>query len=177
MVTWAINTRKSELGNPLPAVFKMYHDAPVSVVLVRFVAPGVKKYGVTGWFASSTIDGSAAPAMPEVDATSQSNRSVSVISQIWEYRQERWVDARCIPRAVVWAVECARWSVNDQARLVVAKYRAHAVSGVLHLNVETVNHATSSYCRCGLNNQWEVYTSATATATRAVVTRTIVLSG
>ena len=58
----------SASGNPLAAVFKMYHEAPVSVVLSRLVAPAVKKYGVTGWLLSSTIEGSAAPAMPEVDA-------------------------------------------------------------------------------------------------------------
>ena len=55
-------------GKPLAAVFKMYQEAPVKVVLSRFVAPGVRKYGVMGWLVSSTIEGSAAPAMPEVEA-------------------------------------------------------------------------------------------------------------
>ena len=68
VVTCMMYTRPLASGKPLAAVFNTYHEAPVSVVLSRLVAPFVKKYGVMGWVASSTTDGSAAPAMPEVDA-------------------------------------------------------------------------------------------------------------
>ena len=68
VVTCITRTRPLASGKPLAAVFNTYHDAPVKVVLVRFVAPGVKKYGVMACVASSTIEGSAAPTMPEVDA-------------------------------------------------------------------------------------------------------------
>ena len=63
-----MSTRPSASGKPFAAVFNTYHEEPVSVVLTKFVAPGVKKYGVIGWLASSTMEGSAAPAIPEVDA-------------------------------------------------------------------------------------------------------------
>jgi hypothetical protein len=43
VVTCRISTRPLASGNPLAAVFKMYQDAPVSVVLSNRVAPGVKK--------------------------------------------------------------------------------------------------------------------------------------
>ena len=46
VVTCITRTRPLASGKPLAAVFNTYHDAPVKVVLVRFVAPGVKKYGV-----------------------------------------------------------------------------------------------------------------------------------
>ena len=52
----------------MPAVFNTYQEAPVNVVLTKSVAPGVKKYGVMGCVASSTMEGSAAPAMPDVEA-------------------------------------------------------------------------------------------------------------
>ena len=55
-------------GSPFDAVFKMYHDAPVNVVASSKVAPLVAKNGVTGWLGSSTMEGSAAPGMPEADA-------------------------------------------------------------------------------------------------------------
>ena len=63
-----IRTCKLALGKPLAAVFKTYQEAPVRVVLSKLVALGVKKNGVMGWLASSTMDGSAAPAMPDVEA-------------------------------------------------------------------------------------------------------------
>ena len=63
-----MSTRPSPSGNPLAAVFNTYQEAPVKVELSRFVAPGVKKNGVTACKESSTTAGSAAPAMPEVDA-------------------------------------------------------------------------------------------------------------
>ena len=43
MVTCMMKTRLLTSGKPLAAVFKTYHEAPVSVVLVRLVAPLVKK--------------------------------------------------------------------------------------------------------------------------------------
>ena len=46
VVTCKMITCKFSSGNPFAAVFKMYHDEPVNVVLVKFVAPGVKKNGV-----------------------------------------------------------------------------------------------------------------------------------
>ena len=48
VVTCMISTRRLTSGKPLPAVFRMYHEAPVRVVLSKLVAPGVKKKGVTG---------------------------------------------------------------------------------------------------------------------------------
>jgi hypothetical protein len=38
-----MNTRPLGSGKPLAAVFNTYHEAPVSVVLSRLVAPFVKK--------------------------------------------------------------------------------------------------------------------------------------
>ena len=68
VVTCMISTRMSPSGKPFEAVFKMYHDAPVSVLLNKVVAPSVRKNGVMGCPASSTTAGSAAPAMPEAEA-------------------------------------------------------------------------------------------------------------
>ena len=61
-------TRPLSSARPLLAVFKMYHDAPVKVLLSKIVAPSSKKNGVMGWLASSTTLGSAAPSKPEADA-------------------------------------------------------------------------------------------------------------
>ena len=60
-VTRINKTRKSASGNPLEAVFKMYQEAPVKVLLKSVVAPSFKKNGVMGWLLSSTMLGSTAP--------------------------------------------------------------------------------------------------------------------
>ena len=67
-VTCINKTRKSASGNPLEAVFKMYQEAPVKVLLKSVVAPSFKKNGVMGWLLSSTMLGSAAPSSPDDDA-------------------------------------------------------------------------------------------------------------
>ena len=60
----------SESGRPFATVFKIYQEAPVKVLTFKDVeAPEVKKpLTVVGKVVSSTRDGSAAPAIPEVDA-------------------------------------------------------------------------------------------------------------
>ena len=63
-----INTRPLASANPLEAVFKMYHEAPVKVLLNNEVAPSFKKKGVINCSGSSTMLASAAPSNPEVDA-------------------------------------------------------------------------------------------------------------
>ena len=63
-----MSTRPLESGNPLAAVFRTYHDAPVSVLLSKLVAPSVTKNGLNGCVESSTREGSAAPSIPEVEA-------------------------------------------------------------------------------------------------------------
>ena len=68
VVTCMMSTRPLGSGNPLAAVFRTYHDAPVSVLLSKLVAPLVKKNGLTGCVESSTREGSAAPSIPEIEA-------------------------------------------------------------------------------------------------------------
>ena len=79
MVTCITKTCKFSSGNPLAAVFNTYHEEPVSVLLNTPVEPGVRKNGVMGWVLSSTTEGSAAPAMPDVDA-GPSNPMVAYVS-------------------------------------------------------------------------------------------------
>ena len=55
-------------ANPFDAVFKMYHDAPVTVLLNKSVVSFSRKNGRIGWFSSSTMLASAAAARPEVEA-------------------------------------------------------------------------------------------------------------
>ena len=68
VVTCMMSTRPLESGNPLAAVFNTYQEDPVRVVLSRLVDSSIKKKGVMGCIESSTMEGSAAPSMPEVDA-------------------------------------------------------------------------------------------------------------
>ena len=69
VVICAINQRLFASGNALPAVYKTYHEPPVNVFTSRDVPPAVKYPEMVGLkAASSTMEGSAAAATPEVDA-------------------------------------------------------------------------------------------------------------
>ena len=83
-----MSTRKSPSGRPLAAVFSTYQDAPVSVVLVRLVAPGVRKYGVMAWVASSTMEGSRHRDAQWMLAR-QPNGRVCVVGQVRKHWQEQ----------------------------------------------------------------------------------------
>ena len=57
--------------------------------------------------------------------------------------------------------------------MVVAKHRAHAVCGILHLDIETVNRAARSNTWSRFNNEW-VSDTLSSTVARTVITRTVV---
>ena len=89
VVTCKINTWRFSSGNPLPAVFNTYQEEPVKVVLSRLVAPFVKKYGVMGCAASSTIEGiSRSFYVRSGCRTCQTNGGVGVVRQFWEGARE-----------------------------------------------------------------------------------------
>ena len=73
------STRPLASANPLEAVFKMYHEEPVMVLLTKEVDPSLRKNGVMGWFVSSTMLGSAASAKPE-EAAGPSKPMVAYVS-------------------------------------------------------------------------------------------------
>ena len=54
------------------------------------------------------------------------------------------------------AVECARWGVHEQARLVVAKHRTHAVRRILHVHVK----AKSLNPLCWQSSPWALRVKA-----------------
>ena len=68
VVTCMIKLCKFSSGRALPASERTYQDEPTIMSEANEVAPSTKKNGVIGWFGSSTMLGSAAPSMPEVEA-------------------------------------------------------------------------------------------------------------
>ena len=68
VVIWATNQRPFE-GSALAAVLRTYQEPPVRVLTFKLVPPAVKYPEIVGdKDESSTSDGSAAFAMPEVAA-------------------------------------------------------------------------------------------------------------
>ena len=94
VVTCMMSTRRLASGNPLAAVFKTYHDAPVSVVLPNS-SHRSQKVRVIAWFASSTM---------EDLLRQQSLRWMQILSIQWSHTcrrptQEHWNKRGLMPDA------------------------------------------------------------------------------